>query len=131
MMPSSLTLSSPQVAVNKKKSRGLRKISSSSSGSGSCKQRIGRRSAYRSFEGGLNEQTSGLQIVSKQMQPTRINKSSILFGKCSFLTSILQLMVMLLILMVTLVDQHVVLAMSKRFLKGFVLGAMFANHHKP
>ena len=31
----------------------------------------------------------------------------------------------------TINENCVVWAMSKRFLKGFIMGAMFAKHHKP
>lgn len=56
--------------------------------------------------------------------------TSFLPGHTSFLGLILQLMVMLLIF-AALIDNHAVCAMSKRFLKGFIMGAMFAHHHKP
>lgn len=46
------------------------------------------------------------------------------------LLGLLQLLLMLLIINVIL-DTQTVCAMSKRFLKGFIMGAMFAHHHKP
>lgn len=49
----------------------------------------------------------------------------------SFLGLILQLMVGLLIFAAVLLENQAVCAMSKRFLKGFIMGAMFAHHHKP
>lgn len=112
--------SSTHVTVNKR-SKGLRK---------SGRHQTGRRSAS-TLPGGLNKETNALQIVTKQAQQARSKSSSILLGKSSLLSSILHLMVILLILMVVLVDKHAVCAMSKRFLKGFIMGAMFAHHHKP
>lgn len=65
--------------------------------------------------------------MSKQ-KPLIITNS--LPSHTSFLGLILQLMVVLLVFAV-LLDNHAVCAMSKRFLKGFIMGAMFAHHHKP
>lgn len=47
-----------------------------------------------------------------------------------FYSLILQLILVFLVLTI-LIDNHAVCAMSKRFLKGFIMGAMFAHHHKP
>lgn len=44
---------------------------------------------------------------------------------------ILQLMLLIVLVLVVLLESHQVQAMSKRFLKGFIVGAMFAHHHKP
>ena len=44
----------------------------------------------------------------------------------------LLLRLMLLILSLAIILEHnLAYAMSKRFLKGFIMGAMFAHHHKP
>lgn len=112
--------SSTHVTVNKR-SKGLRK---------SGRQQARRRSAS-TLPGGLIKEMKASQIVTKQTQRAQSKSSSILLGKSSLLSSILHLMVILLILMVVLVDKHAVCAMSKRFLKGFIMGAMFAHHHKP
>lgn len=69
----------------------------------------------------LSESSKMLTRVSRK---SRNNNNTFLFGL------ILQALLVLLVLII-LIDNHTVCAMSKRFLKGFIMGAMFAHHHKP
>lgn len=62
------------------------------------------------------------QIISK--------RRTLLPAQTSFLGLIIQLLIMVLVIAV-LIENRAICGMSKRFLKGFIMGAMFAHHHKP
>lgn len=80
------------------------------------------QSARESSSGNeVDIQTSHVGLTHRIRHPLRISTSSIL----------LQLSAVLFVLVVFLLENQSVRAMSKRFLKGFIMGAMFAQHHKP
>lgn len=70
------------------------------------------------------------QLRTQPTMQRKLRPSQSAFTLFNFI--IFQLFAALLLLFTTvLTSQNCVYAMSKRFLKGFIMGAMFAHHHKP
>lgn len=89
-------------------------------------------SGHNNHTGKNAERRSGVVPVStsQRLETCARHSRSMMTSQLSFFGMVLQFIAVLLA-MVVLMDTHQVYAMSKRFLKGFIMGAMFAHHHKP